>query len=285
MRTIADGLEWSYGWEAPAAQRLRFVLDFDYATGLRASELVSSKFGDVETDRQGDHWLNLIGKGSRVGKVALPPLARGALDRYLVERGLPVTRARWNPKTLLVGGLGLDPDGGITGTPLWSVVKRFFETAADTIENDQAVLAEKLRKSSPHWMRHTYATHALGRGAELTTFGTTCATPQSPPPRSTCTAMRSSARGSLEKLLVPENKRLHSSMRSCGRPQGCGRNSLLHLTGYSSELHRQRLRKRGMPHTFFPSTTQTDLTRLRCNRTMSCGSAIGRRLARCQSMT
>jgi len=25
-----------------------------------------------------------------------------------------------------------------------------------------------LRRASPHWMRHTHATHALGRGAELT---------------------------------------------------------------------------------------------------------------------
>ena len=110
-----------------------------------------------------------MGKGSRAGKVALPRLARDALDRYLVERGLPVTRARWNPKTPLIGGLGLDPGGGITGTRLWSVIRRFFETAADTIENDHAVLAGKLRKASPHWMRHTHATHALGRGAELTT--------------------------------------------------------------------------------------------------------------------
>jgi Phage integrase protein len=33
VRSLADGLEWSYGWEAAAAQRLRFVLDFAYATG------------------------------------------------------------------------------------------------------------------------------------------------------------------------------------------------------------------------------------------------------------
>lgn len=169
VRTIAGGLEWSYGWEAPAAQRLRFVLDFGYATGLRASELVSAKLGDIETDRQGDHWLNLVGKGSRAGKVALPPLARAALDRYLVERGLPVSRARWTPKTPLIGGLEIGAAGGITGTRLWSVVRRFFETAANVIENDHAVLAEKLRKASPHWMRHTHATHALARGAELTT--------------------------------------------------------------------------------------------------------------------
>ncbi|QHB54715.1 tyrosine-type recombinase/integrase [Ralstonia solanacearum] len=167
--TIADGLEWSYGWEVSAAQRLRFVLDFGYATGLPACELVSAKLGDIETDRQDDHWLNLVGKGSRAGKVALPPLARAALDRYLVERGLPITRARWDPKTPMIGGLGLDPNGSITGTRLWSVVRRFFWSAAEIIDSDPPLLAEKLRKASPHWMRHTHATHALARGAELTT--------------------------------------------------------------------------------------------------------------------
>ncbi|MBN3753280.1 site-specific integrase [Paraburkholderia sp. Tr-20389] len=30
------------------------------------------------------------------------------------------------------------------------------------------VLAEKLRRASPHWTRDTHATHALTRGAELT---------------------------------------------------------------------------------------------------------------------
>jgi site-specific recombinase XerC len=168
VRTIADGLEWSHGWEAPAAQRLRFVLDFGYGCGLRANELVSGKLGDIETDRQFDHWIHLVGKGGRVGKVALPPLARVALDRYLVERGLPVAQARWSPRTPLIGGLGLDRKGGITSARLWSVVKRFFLTAADVIEGDHPGLAEKLRKASPHWMRHTHATHALEQGADLT---------------------------------------------------------------------------------------------------------------------
>jgi hypothetical protein len=38
VRTIADGLEWSHGWTVAAAQRLRFLLDFGYATGLRADD-------------------------------------------------------------------------------------------------------------------------------------------------------------------------------------------------------------------------------------------------------
>lgn len=169
VRTIANGLEWSYGWEAPAAQRLRFVLDFAYATGLRASELVSATLGGIETDPHGDRWLRLVGKGAKAGKVALPPLARTALDRYLVERGLSVTPARWVPGTPLIGSLGQDPASGITGTRLWGVLRRFFMQAADLIQADSPVAAEKLRHASPHWTRHTHATHALARGAELTT--------------------------------------------------------------------------------------------------------------------
>ncbi|WP_340527762.1 site-specific integrase [Cupriavidus necator] len=169
VRTLANGLEWSYGWDAVAAQRLRFVLDFGYATGLRASELVGATLGGIEIDPHGDHWLNLIGKGAKAGKVALPPLARIALDRYLVERGLPVTPARWDPHTPLIGSLGQEPASGITGTRLWGVLRRFFVQAADLIQADHPVAAEKLRQASPHWMRHTHATHALARGAELTT--------------------------------------------------------------------------------------------------------------------
>ena len=73
IRMIANGLEWSYGWTVPAAQRLRFVLDFAYATGLRISELVGVTLRSVHTDGHDDHWLHLVGKGNKPGKVALPP--------------------------------------------------------------------------------------------------------------------------------------------------------------------------------------------------------------------
>jgi site-specific recombinase XerD len=168
LRVIADGLEWSYGWSAPAAQRLRFVLDFAYASGLRASELVGATLGAIETDARQESWLHLVGKGAKAGKVALPPLALAALERYLMQRGLSVTPARWAPDTPLVGRLA-DEAGGITTARLWALLRRFFATAAGVIEGDNPQLAEKLRRASPHWMRHTHATHALERGAELTT--------------------------------------------------------------------------------------------------------------------
>jgi len=48
-------LEWSYGWSAPAAQRLRFLLDFGFATGLRVSELVGAMLGHIDRDARGEH--------------------------------------------------------------------------------------------------------------------------------------------------------------------------------------------------------------------------------------
>ncbi|WP_201703831.1 site-specific integrase [Paraburkholderia kirstenboschensis] len=169
LRTIADGLEWSNGWTAQAAQRLRFLLDFGFATGLRASELIGATLGHVETDARGEHWLRVTGKGGRMARVALPPLAWDALARYLAGRQLPATAARWRPDTPVIGNLEADSAATISSVRLWGVLERFFCVAADAIEADHPPLAEKLRRASPHWMRHTHATYALGHGAELTT--------------------------------------------------------------------------------------------------------------------
>lgn len=108
------------------------MLDFAYATGLRASELVGETLDAIKRDAHGDHWLHVVGKGSKAARVVLPLLARAALDRYLVQRGLPVTPSKWKPSTPLIGSL--DDEAGITSMRLWSVIKRFFATAAEVVE-------------------------------------------------------------------------------------------------------------------------------------------------------
>jgi len=46
-------------------------------------------------------------------------------------------------------------------------LKRFFATAAEVLENTNPALVEKLLRATPHRMRHSHASHALQRGAEL----------------------------------------------------------------------------------------------------------------------
>ena len=65
--------------------------------------------------------------------------------------------------------LELDAGKGITAGRLWNVMKRFFIQTADLLQERSPAVADKLRQASPHWMRHTHATHALERGADLTT--------------------------------------------------------------------------------------------------------------------
>jgi len=117
--TAALNAEWSYGWQPAAAQRLRFLIDFSYSTGLRAGEFVRAKLGAIEVDAHGDQWLHVVGKFGKAGKVVLPGMARGILDRSLVQRGLPLTPARWDPGTPLVGSL--EGEAGITAKRLWVV--------------------------------------------------------------------------------------------------------------------------------------------------------------------
>nr|WP_082992367.1 hypothetical protein [Paraburkholderia tropica] len=46
------------------------MLDFGYATGLRASELVGATLGHIETDPRGDYWLRVTGKGNKLARAA-----------------------------------------------------------------------------------------------------------------------------------------------------------------------------------------------------------------------
>jgi site-specific recombinase XerD len=89
VRSVAEGIEWSDDWSQPAAQRLRFLLDFWRATGLRPHEMVSARLGDVGRDDRGDDCLHVVGKGQKEGNVAVPLSALAALEGYLVQRGFP----------------------------------------------------------------------------------------------------------------------------------------------------------------------------------------------------
>jgi len=167
VRSVAEAIEWTAGWSESAAQRLRFLLDFWFGTGLRPHEMVGARLGHIRRDDHDDDWLQVIGKGHKEGEVAVPTHTMGALERYLAQRGLPTTRSRWDPKTPLLPAL--DGTGSVTTARLWAVLRRFFDYAAGQLQVASPGTAEKLRRATPHWLRHTHATHALAAGADLTT--------------------------------------------------------------------------------------------------------------------
>ncbi|MGF6440955.1 hypothetical protein QF002_001764 [Paraburkholderia youngii] len=73
----------------------------------------------VETDARGDHWLRVTGKGKKLARVALPPLAWDALTQYLAGRELPIAPVRWRPETPVIGSLETDSEAAISSGRLW----------------------------------------------------------------------------------------------------------------------------------------------------------------------
>lgn len=127
--------------------RDRAMLEVLYATGLRVSELVGLRVGQVGMN-QG--LIRVVGKGDKERLVPLGEEALAALTRYLIEA---------RPQ-LLTGGasdvLFLTARGdGLTRQAFWHNIRRYAR---------QAQITASL---SPHTLRHAFATHLLNHGADL----------------------------------------------------------------------------------------------------------------------
>jgi integrase/recombinase XerC len=128
--------------------RDRAILEVLYSTGMRVGELVS--LNDTHIDRFGQT-ITVHGKGRRERVAVLGDPALEALERYMVMRD--ATHGRDTTKTrgtfLSLNGLRLhDRD-----------VRRFIK--------GHLVTADLSNKTSPHTLRHSFATHLLNAGADL----------------------------------------------------------------------------------------------------------------------
>ncbi len=128
--------------------RDRTMIETLYATGLRVSELVGLKLGQVSLDMG---VVRVMGKGSKERLVPLGEEAMTWITRYLRE-GRPV----------LAGPAGSDAmfltarRGPPTRQTFWHALKRYATIAGIA----PAAL-------SPHTLRHAFATHLLNHGADL----------------------------------------------------------------------------------------------------------------------
>jgi integrase/recombinase XerD len=132
----------------PRGLRDKALIEVLYATGLRVSELVSLRAGDLELE---GGYLTCIGKGDKQRMVPLGQEAADWVRQYLRE-GRPALLRRKTSPWLFVNAR----DGGpLSRIGFWKVLREY------------GIKAGLPRSLSPHVLRHSFATHLLERGADL----------------------------------------------------------------------------------------------------------------------
>lgn len=135
----------------PEGSRNRAIIEVLYSSGLRVSELIELKLGNVHFDIG---FLRVIGKGN---KERLVPIGRDAL-KYL-EIYLKEIRGRTPLKPPAKGSeayVFLNRNG-----------KKLTRVMIFTIIKNLAIKVGLNKTISPHTFRHSFATHLIEGGADL----------------------------------------------------------------------------------------------------------------------
>jgi integrase/recombinase XerD len=133
--------------KAPHGLRDRAMIELLYASGLRISELASARLENLNFE---DRIVRVTGKGNKTRLVPVGRKACEALAAYLsTERPGLVKRRSSSEIFLSARGAKL------TTARIWQIVKKHARHAG-------------LEKNIyPHLLRHSFATHLLGNGADL----------------------------------------------------------------------------------------------------------------------
>lgn len=132
----------------PLGQRDLLLLEMLYATGTRVGELVNIKVADIN---QSNRTILILGKGNKERYVNYGAYCEEALDNYL-EDGYHRLNSKNSPY------LFLNNNGG-------QLTERGVRYILDQII-EKSTLNKKI---SPHMIRHSFATHLLNEGCDLTT--------------------------------------------------------------------------------------------------------------------
>jgi integrase/recombinase XerD len=132
----------------PRGIRDKALVEVLYATGLRVSELLSLRAGDINLD---GGYLTCIGKGDKQRIVPLGHVAADWVRRYLADARPRLVKSRTSP------WLFVNAKGGtqLSRVGFWKILKEY------------GIKAGVSREISPHVLRHSFATHLLERGADL----------------------------------------------------------------------------------------------------------------------
>ena len=133
--------------DRPIDARDRAILELIYATGIRVSELVGIDINDIHFD---ERLVRVRGKGKKERLIPFGRKAAEALQDYLRARPRLLEKKTGGPAVFL----------NYRGERLTT---RSVERMVRTYIRKTAVS----RKISPHSLRHSFASHLLGRGADL----------------------------------------------------------------------------------------------------------------------
>ena len=148
---------------SPSRARMRFILLFVEAVGLRSAELLSATLGDLRMEPEG--WVMQVhGKGSKNRLAAVPGQALHALQDYLLVRGLGSIQAAPPDAPLLASAV--DPMAPIGYQALYEHVRGWLAKAvrASSLPTNER---ERLLGATTHWLRHTFGTRAIAREVPL----------------------------------------------------------------------------------------------------------------------
>ena len=131
----------------PAGRRDRALLEVLYSAGTRAAETVALEHADIDFERG---VARVRGKGRKERIAVLGTHAVAALRAYLDDPQRPRARARATQAVFLN-----QRGGRLTTRSLGRIVEAC------------ALRANIHRRTTPHTLRHSFATHLLDRGADL----------------------------------------------------------------------------------------------------------------------
>jgi integrase/recombinase XerC len=134
--------------DTPLGIRDRAILETLYAAGLRVSELTGLNLDAVDLD---DGVATIRGKGKRERLALLGPQSVAALRLWLTTRGRLLGR-----RAELLTALFLNKNG-----------TRLSSRSVGRLLEKYLKLAGLDPRSSPHTLRHSFATHLLDRGADI----------------------------------------------------------------------------------------------------------------------
>ena len=149
---ISSLLDYPYG-DTFKDYRDRLILELFYATGLRISELVKIKIGNIQVE---GCTIKVLGKGNKERIVVFGETASDILQEYLRQR---CEYGKFNLSPYLFPQFKKSKDGSrdshIHVKTVFNIVKKYIRQ----ISSDE--------KLSPHSIRHSFATHLLNNGADL----------------------------------------------------------------------------------------------------------------------